>query len=123
MANETINIDLTSWRVFNAFQPVTNGEDWVVVINLFNGGSAYDLDGETATMSIRAQWGSEVATATGVASDNAAAVTSILTFTFRESTFSDLAPGSYTVAARIVESPATRQFLHAKLPVRSSGFE
>lgn len=122
MATETINLDLTSSRVFKAFQPVTNGEDWIVVLNMFNGGTAYDLDGETATMSVRDPWGSEVLSGTGEASD-VGSVTSRLTFTFRASSMALLDPGTYTVAAKIVESPATRQILLAKLPVRSSGFE
>jgi hypothetical protein len=33
-----------------------------------------------------------------------------------------LDPGAYTVAARLIESPATRQLLLAKLPVRDGGF-
>lgn len=123
MANETINLDVSSSRIFQAFQPVTNAEDWIVVINLFDGGSAYDLDGETATMKILDPWGGEKLSATGVASDDADSVTSVLTFTFRASSMATLDPGAYTVAARIVESPATRQILLARLPVRSSGFE
>lgn len=123
MSSETINVDLANWRVGMALQPTTNGEDWVLTVNLFESGEAYDLDGETASMSIRDYWGCEVLTGTGVASDDADSVTSILTFTFRESSMNALAPGSYTVAARITESPSTRQFLSAKLPVRSSGFE
>lgn len=122
MSTETINIDLSSWRVFAAFQPTTNGEDWILTVNLFEDGEAFDLDGWTASMSIRDPWGAEILTATGVASDDADSVTSILTFTLRESSMLDLC-GVYTVSARIVESSATRQFLHAKLPVRSGGFE
>lgn len=123
MATETINLDVSSSRVFQAFQPVTNGEDWIAVLNLFDDGSAYDLDGETATMKVLDPWGTEVLSATGVASDDADTVTSILTFTLRASSMATLAPGSYTVAVRLVESPATRQILLARLPVRSSGFE
>lgn len=122
MATETVNVDLTSAQGLRALQPVTNAEDWILVVNVFNGGAAYDLDGETATMAIKDRWGAEVLTATGVLSDDGDAVTSIVTFTLRESSMDDLAPGSYTVAARLTESPATRQLLLAKLPVRDGGF-
>lgn len=121
MATETINIDLSSSRVFASFQPVTNAEDWVVVLKVFEDGEAYDLDGETATMSVRDPWGSEVLSGTGVASD-VSSVTSVLTFTFRASSMALLDPGSYTVAVRIVEGSATRQVVRAKLPVRDGGF-
>lgn len=122
MATETINLDVGTARVFTALRPVTNGEDWILVIYLFNSGSAYDLDGETASLSLRDPWGAELLTATGAASDDDDAVTSILTFTIRAASMATLSPGSYTVAVRIVESPATRQILLAKLPVRDGGF-
>ena len=122
MATETINLDISSGRVFKAFQPVTNAEDWELVVNLFDDGAAYDLDGETATMSVRDPWGNEVLSGTGVASDDGDAVTSILTFTFRASSMALLCAGSYTVAAKLTESPATRQILLARLPVRDGGF-
>lgn len=122
MATETVNVDLTSAQGLRALQPVTNGEDWILVVNVFNDGSAYDLDGETATMAIKDRWGDEMLTATGVLSDDADTVTSIVTFTFRESSMAMLNAGSYTVAARLTESPATRQLLLAKLPVRDGGF-
>jgi len=122
MATETVNVDLTSAQGLRALQPVTNGEDWILVVNVFNDGSAYDLDGETASMAIKDRWGGEMLTATGVASDDADSVTSIVTFTFRESSMAMLNAGSYTVAARLTESPATRQLLLAKLPVRDGGF-
>lgn len=122
MATETVYLDLATSRVFPAFQPVTNAEDWIVTLYIFEDGDAYDLDGETATMSVRDSWGSEVLSGTGVASDDDDSVTSILTFTFRASSMADLAPGTYTVAVKIAESPATRQVLLAKLPVRDGGF-
>lgn len=122
MATETINLDVGAPLVFKALRPVTNAEDWILTANLFDGGAAYDLDGETASMSVRTPWGGEVLTATGVASDDDDAVTSILTFTVRASSMADLAPGRYTVAVKIAESPATRQIMLAKLPVRDGGF-
>lgn len=122
MATETVNLDISNGRVFKAFQPVTNAEDWIAVIYLFDDGSAYDLDGETATMSVRDPCGGEVLSGTGTASDDADAVTSILTFTFRASSMALLVPGTYTVAVKIVESPATKQILLARLPVRNGGF-
>lgn len=122
MSTETYNVDLGSVIGLRALRPTTNAEDWILVLNVFNSGTAYDLDGETATMSIRDRWGDELLTATGTLSDDADSVTSIVTFTFRETSMAMLNAGAYTVAARLVESPATRQLLLAKLPVRDGGF-
>jgi hypothetical protein len=122
MATETVNVDLGNVQGLRALRPVTNAEDFILVINVFNGGTAYDLDGEAATMSIRDRWGDELLTATGTLSDDADAVTSVVTFTFREASMAMLNAGAYTVAARLIESPATRQLLLAKLPVRDGSF-
>lgn len=122
MAFETLNVDLGSSRIITALQPVMNAEDWFLELRLFENDAAYDLDGSTATMSIRDGWGSEVLSATGALSDNEDSVTSIVTFTFRGSSMGLLAAGSYHVGVILTESPATRQVLSAKLPVRDGGF-
>lgn len=122
MATETVNLDLSSARVFRAFQPVTNSEDWITVLKLFNGGTAFDLDGWTAAMSVRAPCGCEVFTATGVASDDDDAVTSILTFTVRAASLASLDAGAHMVSVRITDGTNTRQVVNAKLPVRDGGF-
>lgn len=122
MASETVNVDLGNVQGLRALRPVTNAEDFVLVINVFEDDAAYDLDGEAATMSIRDRWGDELLTATGTLSDDADSVTSVVTFTFRESSMAMLNAGAYTVAARLIESPATKQLLLARLPVRDGGF-
>lgn len=38
MARETINFDPASGRAFRALQPVTNGEDRSIMLNLFENG-------------------------------------------------------------------------------------
>lgn len=122
MSSETANIDLGSVQGLRNLRPTTNAEDWILVLNVFEDGAAADLTGETASMSIKDRWGDELLTASGVLSADADAVTSVVTFTLRESSMAMLNAGSYTVAARITESPATRQLLLAKLPVRDGGF-
>jgi len=122
MASETVNVDLGNVQGLRALRPVTNAEDFILVINVFQSDEAYDLDGEAATMSIRNRWGDELLTATGALSDNAAAVTAVVTFTIRETSMATLDPGTYTVSARLIESPATKQLLLAKLPVRDGSF-
>lgn len=122
MASETVNVDLGIIQGLRALRPVTNAEDWILTVNVFEDGAAYDLDGETATLVIKDRWGDEVLTTSGVLSDDADSVTSVVTFTFRVSSMLMLNPGSYTVAARLIESPATKQLLLAKLPVRDGGF-
>ena len=121
MATETVNVDLASVQGLRALRPVTNAEDWILVVKVFENGSAYDLDDHAATMSIKDKWGDELLTATGALSD-VGSVTSVVTFTFREASMAMLNAGAYTVAARIIESPATKQLLLAKLPVRDGGF-
>jgi len=122
MASETVNVDLGNIQGLRALRPVTNAEDFILVINVFQSDEAYDLDGEAATMSIRNRWGDELLTATGALSDNAAAVTAVVTFTIRETSMATLDPGTYTVSVRLIESPATKQLLLAKLPVRDGSF-
>jgi len=122
MASETVNVDLGNVQGLRALRPITNAEDFILVINVFQSDEAYDLDGEAATMSIRNRWGDELLTATGALSDNAAAVTAVVTFTIREASMATLDPGTYTVSARLIESPARKQLLLAKLPVRDGGF-
>lgn len=121
MASETVNVDLGNVQGLRALRPVTNAEDFILVINVFENDAAYDLDGEAATMSIKDRWGDELLTATGALSD-VGSVTSVVTFTIREASMALLDAGSYTVAARLTESPATKQLLLAKLPVRDGGF-
>jgi len=122
MASETINLDLSTARVFQALQPVTNGEDFSVTLNLFDGGVPADLDGKSVAMSISHPGGMEAFALAGVLSDDDDGVTSVVTFTVRAATMATLLPGSYTVAARLTDGPATRQVLLARLPVRAGGF-
>lgn len=122
MASETINLDLGSARVFHALQPVTNGEDFSVTLNLFDAGVPADLDGKGIAMSVTNPSGREALALSGVLSDDDDGVTSVVTFTARAATMATLAPGSYTVAARLTDGTATRQVLLARLPVRAGGF-
>jgi hypothetical protein len=48
MASETVNIDLGNVQGLRALRPVTNAEDFILVINVFEDDAAYDLDGEAA---------------------------------------------------------------------------
>lgn len=122
MATETVNVDIGKVLGLRALQPVTNAEDWILVVNVFEDDEACDLDGETASLVLKNRWGEEMLTASGVLSDDADAVTSIVTFTVRASSLAGLPAGSYTVAARLTEAPATRQLLLAKLPILDGGF-
>ncbi|MCC6735131.1 MAG: hypothetical protein IT534_03250 [Bauldia sp.] len=122
MAGETINLDLTSARVFTALRPVTNGEDFSVTLNVFDGGVPADLDGKAIAVSVSHPAGAEAFALAGVLSDDADGVTSVVTFTARAATMATLPPGSYTVAARLTDGTATRQVLLARLPVRDGGF-
>lgn len=122
MASETINLDLSTARVFQALQPVTNGEDFSVTLNLFDGGVPADLDGKGVAMSVSHPGGMEAFALAGVLSDDDDGVTSVITFTARAATMATLTPGSYSVAARLTDGTETRQVLLARLPVRAGGF-
>lgn len=120
--SETINLELGTARVLTALRPVTNAEDFSVTLNLFDGGIPADLDGKAIAMTVRNPGGGEAFALAGVLSDDDDGVTSVVTFTARAATMATLAPGSYTVAARLNDGTATRQVLLAQLPVRDGGF-
>ncbi|MCW5714865.1 MAG: hypothetical protein KIT43_10175 [Bauldia sp.] len=122
MANETINLDFSTARVLQALQPVTNGEDFSVTLNLFQGGVPADLDGKGLAISVSHAGGMEAFALAGVLSDDDDGVTSVVTFTARAATMATLPPGSYTIAARLTDGTETRQVLLARLPVRAGGF-
>ncbi|MGV8840915.1 MAG: hypothetical protein ACWA6X_11495 [Bauldia sp.] len=119
---EAINLDLSSALAFQALPPMTNAEDFSVTLNLFDGGVPADLDGKAIAMSVRHPGGAEAFSLAGVLSDDDDGVTSVVTFTAGAATMATLAPGSYTVAARLSDGTATRQVLLARLPVRAGGF-
>jgi hypothetical protein len=101
---------------------MTNAEDFSVTLNLFEGGVPADLDGKAIAMSVRHPGGAEAFSLAGVFSDDDDGVTSVVNFTASAATMATLAPGSYTVAARLSDGTATRQVLLARLPVRAGGF-
>lgn len=108
--------------------PTTNAEDWSVTMALTVADQTppgYDLTNYTVQVRLNDDKGCAVIETTGTKSNDDDAVESVISWTVPYSEMAGVAPGSYTVAVRIVSTLTTSatMVLQGKLAVKSGGFE
>jgi hypothetical protein len=103
--------------------PVSNDEDWTLVLEVVSDDDeeVFDLTGSTASLRINDANGCErlAASSSEITVDEAAGTISV---TIPAARLMCLCAGAYTVALRITNGTNTAQLMRATLPIKEGGF-